>query len=220
MSLVTCTGSGATLEVYSATIVRPFAGVWHATLDVDSGVELSGQVTIGVADGALSLVGVAKGAIVAERQRVRVVGGAGGLAVRVAAKQYGKVPLRVPLSDILSAAGERLATSSDAEALATVLARWTRMEGRASHALDELVARAPGAVWRMTASGAVFVGVNRWPAVTLDYVLVEDDPVARRMVIASDDPTLTAGVTLDGRRIEHVVHRFEPTGTRSEVLYS
>lgn len=221
MSLVTITASSGTVEVYEATIVRPLVGVWHADLDVDSSITLSGSVTISIADGALQLVGtVTAGASVAERQRVRVVGGSAGLAKALKAHAYDKAQLRVPLYDVLTASGERLATSSDSDVLSTVLPRWTRTAGPASHAMGQLLAKSPSTIWRMTASGAVWIGRNAWPTVSLDYVTIEDDPARRVMVIASDDPTLTAGVTLDGKRIEHVIHRYAPDSVRTEVWYS
>lgn len=221
MSLVYVTSAAGSVEAYSATITRPLRGVWHAHLEVDSTVSLTGAVTIGVAEGALELVGrVTAGAIIHERQAIRVVGGAAGLSKSLPARSYARSPLRVPLTDVLTASGERLASSSDAAALGTVLTRWTRTEGPASGALEQLVARVPGTIWRVTASGAVWVGTNAWPAVSLEYVTIEDDPARRVMIIASDDPTLSAGVTLDGRRLEHVVHRFASSGTRMEIHYS
>lgn len=221
MSLVYVTGSSGSAEVYAATIVRPLVGVWHADLDVDASVALAGEVTIAVDGGALELVGVmVAGEVIDERQRVRVVGGKGRLSTSLPAKAYDRCQLRVPLYDVLSAVGERIASSSDASALSTPLARWTRTAGPAALALGQLVARVPGAVWRVTASGAVWVGTNAWPTSSLEHLVVEEDPARRTLTLASDDPTLTAGVVLDGRRIEHVVHRFTASGTRTECWYS
>jgi len=222
MALVYCQNSaGVVLEAYAATIVRPLSGVWQAELDVDSSAEITGAVTIVVADGALSLEGtVVGGGTAAARARMRVVGGAGGLSKPLSAKAYDRCSLRVPIADVLAGAGEKLATSADQAVLATVLARWSRVQGPASQALEALVARAPEALWRVTASGAVWVGVNAWPTIQLDHVVTDDDPARKVMVIATDDPTLTAGVVLEGRQVRHVVHRYEQGSVRSEVWYS
>jgi len=222
MALVYCRNTaGVVLEAYAATTVRPLSGVWQAELDVDSSAEITGPVTIVVADGALSLEGtVGPSGKFAERARMRVIGGAGGLSRSLPAKGYARCPLRAPISDVLASAGEKLATSSDQAVLDTLLPRWSRLEGPASQALEMLVARAPGALWRVTASGAVWVGVNAWPTIQLDHVVTDDDPARKVMEIAADDPTLTAGVVLDGRQVRHVVHRYEQGSVRSEVWYS
>jgi hypothetical protein len=207
--------------VVRATIHRPRIGVWHADLEVDSEKDLpSSQVTLSIADGKLQLFGVARATgIFHGLMQVRMVGGAGGFTRAVTPKYYRRAPLRIPLNDILAAAGEHVATSADVSILGTHLLSWSIFGGEAGQALTALLAKVPTATWRMTASGAVWVGVEAWPAVTLDHVVTNEDKALGWMELASEDPTLTAGVTLDGRKVSNVVHRYEPGSVRSEVWF-
>lgn len=205
-------------RVLAAVISRPLMGNWHADLEIDTSDAPVGAATISIADGRLELVGtILRAEPFAGGVRARMVGGAGALSTTLPAKAYGPVTLRVLLADLLSAAGERLATSSDADQLARSVSSWTRTQGPASIALGALVERAPGCLWRVTASGAVFVGVNTWPAVTLAHEVLSEDQADGHVMLATDDPTLTAGVTLEGRRISYVRHTYAPDRVRTEA---
>jgi hypothetical protein len=129
MSFVTVNGA----RVYEGSIVRPFSGVWHADLAVEADAAPTGRVSISVADGALVLAGTAfRTGSFADRVRLRVVGGAGGIGTVIVPAWYRDVPARIVLSDALSAVGEQLATTTDPAALSMRLAQWARARGEAS----------------------------------------------------------------------------------------
>ncbi len=110
---------------------------------------------------------------------------------------------------------ESLSSASSASLLAAVLPRWVRTAGPAGNALSALLSRTPGAAWRVLPDGTVWAGVDEWPASDADYALLEDDASERRLVLASDE-LLTPGVTLDGRRLSHLVHTVTASSSRTE----
>src|SRR5262245_42702100 len=114
------------LRVTRASIVFPLVGTWRATLELDTADALSRSVTIEAASGCLSLKGTAfRSGEHAGKTVASVVGGAAGLAKTVDAKYYKAVPVKIPLTDLLSAGGEVLASSADSAIQNVFLNLWT-----------------------------------------------------------------------------------------------
>lgn len=218
-----------TLTVAGSAVVRgrvtvPRVGPWHAEVRLDADVPPSGAVALSWGDGAATW----RGFIVPGRagayttggpSQVRVVGGAGGLSREVDGASYRSTTPRVVLGQILSAVGERLSGASPAATLDRSLARWSRAAGPAGAQVDRL-ARTLGVPWRVLPDGSVYFG----PEVAGALDLGAQGSVTRRLPadalvqVATDTPwTLTVGLTLDGVRVEQIVHHLGPDRIRSDL---
>lgn len=218
--------------VLSATIQEPASNAWIAELEVDaedaSKFAVGATVTIQVVDTQIQWVGtVATGGAFVQRVTARVVGGAGGFSRVLPPAHYVGVPLAIPLAHILLGAGEILATSLTAAqlatqtaVLATLLSRWSRIEGTAGSQLMRLLEAVPDASYRVLRDGTIFVGIEPFSEQTIDRVdVIDEAPIERWQEIATDLPELRPAVTFQGRRTGDVVHRVEPTSVRTEVYY-
>lgn len=209
-----CTING--LAVIEARIALPRVGLWHLDATVDDASELSGAVD--VVYGSTTLRGtVARAGVRDDSSRVRVVGGAGGMAKRIAPKSYIQLPLRIPLTDLLEAAGEKLSPSADPALLGAMVSRWTRLEGPASHALASLLERRDVA-WRPAADGTIWIGSERWPVAELEHELLFEDAITNRVRLYAEDPTLLPGTTFEGQRVSYIEHHFGAE-LRTEVWF-
>lgn len=208
-----------------ATLTLPRVGPWTADVVVDT-TALSGssvKMQLG-GDGSMAFVGTlyrsgtARGAAVA-----RIVGGAGGFGKTLPAKSYGLTVLKLPLSELLTAAGETLAATSDATVLATQLRSWARFQTSAGSAMAALVhGVSTTASWRVLPNGTVWVGAEYWPASALlppQYALTKDDPNHNRQEIAADVPAVYPGQTFAGRKVSVVEHRVRADRIRTLVYF-
>lgn len=205
--------------VLSGTLTRPLKGSWTADLEVDADSAPTGRVTL--AGAGLSLVGtVVQSQSWNDRQRARIVGGAGGMGRELAPAFYRSASLRTIVTALLSAAGETLSSTSSASVISRSVPVWVRLRGTAAAVLDQVLAVfAPSAVWRHLPDGSVWVGEPTWSAVTVSAVVQDnrgDEEVAE---LAGEDLSLDAGVTLLGRRVGLVRHHITPAALRSEVSW-
>ena len=208
MALVTLSSPSTSAGVISGRIRIPRVGAWYADLVVDHGAseDLAGAVELAIGNdqvrkGTAHRLGDRLG-----RTHVRVVAGAGGLQTPCKPKAYGNVPLRLPLNDVLSGAGEQLSSTADARVLAHQLPAWSTLAQASGEVVAELAA-AIGATWRMLVDGTLWVGVETWPSSEItDYSLVDSEPEFGRVKIASDEPTLLPGTSLDLGNVSYVEH--------------
>lgn len=214
--MITLNGS----HVHSARLTRPLSGAWLAELDVDVADPPSGAATIALEGGGTLAGTVVRGGDFTERVTVQVAGGRGGLAKVLPSKWYRSVTLRTLIVDALFAAGERLAATSDASFLSTRVPAWNRRNGKLAAHLDELVARVAGAVWRVLADGTIWFGIPAWTAREVLFDTYEDDAVTRRLLIATDDLAIDAGVSVGERKITRVEYSFEGARTRTVLWYA
>lgn len=215
------------VTINGATVIRgnvriPLHGPWTSVLEVDAATAPTGPVTVNLG-GVRDFKGtVLRSGTYLQRTLVEVVGGAGGLARTIRRNYYQpSLTLRVLLGDVLREAGEQLGSTADSAVTSRVLASWTRHQGLASSALNELLRGSPGALWRVLPDGTVHVGIPTFPVASLEsFDLIDDDVLAKRIVIATDDPRLDAGTTFEGRRLDLVVHRFDAGQYRVEGYYA
>ena len=206
--------------VLEARVRLPRAGAWVASVSVDTRDLPSGRVELVVRDqtfaGTVRRAGLWRGTA-----SVQLVGGAGGLATPLPPKAYRSTPLRIPLGDVLTAAGETLASDADEELLGRTLTAWVRTAGPGSAALERLLAGAgPGYGWRVKAEGAVWVGAETWPELELaDAQLLVEEPHEGRAVVWDETLALRPGVTFMGRRVSLVEHHLSPDRLRSTVTF-
>ncbi len=210
----------AGFDVQAGTLTMPLVGAWHfeGLVDADAGLEPGEFANIEIEGGATLFGVIRRGGVAFERAEIQVVGGAGGLSREVASAGYRNATARIVATDILTAVGEELSTTSDATVLGASLPFWGRQSMSAGAALDALV-DALSASWRVLDDGTVWIGVDAYSAIVLPAdaeVLAECRPIGQRTLV---DETLSMrpGRTLDGVRIAHVVHRISPDGIRTDV---
>ena len=146
-----------------------------------------------------------------------MVGGNGGLSKTIPGKSYtgSGVKVGAVLRDILHACGEDLSDLSDGPTLEQVLPRWHVSSGPANEALTDL-ATAAGASWRVLRDGTVWFGVELWPEVSPDHVLVDEDWSSGALTLAPETADMVPGVVYQGQKIEYVVHQLDEK-LRTEV---
>lgn len=202
------------IEPITAQIRMPRMGAWHADISTSDEETLSGLTTFTV-DG-VTYVGTVKpsnSGLDGTRARCRVVGGRGGLSTKVQAKSYsGGAGTRVGtiVADILKDCGESLSDLSDAELLERRVPRWHITEGLASHALVKL-ADAVGGAWRVLRDGTLWFGVETWPEVSPEGLIVDEDWSEGAITFAAEAPNMIPGTVFQGQRIELVVHELGET---------
>jgi len=216
----------ANLSLSTALVTLPIVGAWHADVRATpqqgtDPVVLSGQVTLEL-DG-LTLVGtVVRSAPEDGMIAARIVGGAGGFGLTLAARYYrGSPTVRRIVEDLLRDCGETLDADSDSAVLATALGTWQRASEPAGAALTRILA-AHGGSWRVNPAGTVLiVGAEAWPTVEPEHTLVPGTEGASGSVrVAWPDGTpadVLPGITFRGSQIRYVVHELAPDGLRTEL---
>lgn len=222
MPLMTCAG----VDVLDAEIHLCARGAWWARARLDSSKTPSGRVTLS-AEGGLSLSGfVVTGGVFTDVSHVHIVGGAGGLSKVQAAAAWQNAQLRDPLDAALSAAGESLSSTVASTVLSVQLPAWTRAAETTVRAIDGLCGAASAATgqaitWRVLPDGAVWLGVETWPAqdIPAGSDLLEAFPAEGRYVIGADTPSLLPGVALAGvGNVVAVDHWITPHEVRTWAL--
>jgi hypothetical protein len=203
-----CTVNGA--PVLAGSISLPRVGVFTVDVELpapaDHSTTLTGAAALQLGT-ALSLSGTfaRSGLDGRGRIRCRIVGGKGGLGKTLSPRSYLGVPMRIPLTDILNDAGEKLSSTADPTILAFQMPAWSRMSAIAGVSLAALVAAA-GANWRVLTDGTLWVGTESWPPSTMQAVAVSYEPEAKRRTFASISPTVLPGQTYGGEHVVFVQH--------------
>jgi hypothetical protein len=216
VSLTTFNGSA----VIEADLSMPRVGAWVGRLVVQASEIATGLATLKI--GSAELTCYAHRATVYQgRATAMLVGGrAGRLEEATRAQAFRPAPAAVVLGSTLLEAGETLATSSNLVLLAKFLPRWTRLARPAGAELAALALHL-GASWRFLDTGALWFGLDTFPAYELpDRIIVGDDPDRRRMTVAgSVVHLLRPGITFEGRRVSGVALRLTPESARAELSY-
>lgn len=193
-------------RVLGGEIVVPLSGAWRADLELDTETAPTGAVTVELEDGT-TLKGFARrGKAHGGSTGVRLVGGAGGLAKTIPSKHHRRPSKSLVASDICSAAGETLLSTS---ALDGDLPAWSRIEGTAGEALSRL-AEELGVLWRVTLAGEVTFSAATWP----DSGLAELDVIDRDAALATAEVSrfVEPGKSLLGERVTLSTIRFTKSG--------
>jgi len=210
------------LPVLKAAVTLPLVGPWAADLVIDSAQPPSGAVTLTLGwDASINLVGtIYRGGQTRGAATARVVGGAGGLGTVLPAKGYHGVTLQLPLSEALTAGGERLSEKSDRLVLSTYLPAWSRLSAPVGVAVAAMMHVVPDASWRVVPDGSVWVGNEAWlPSKLAKFTVTKDDPHHARLEIAAEVPAVYPGDTLSGRKVSCVEHRIEPRQARATIYF-
>ncbi len=206
--------------VVKGSVVLPARGAWIAELELDADDTLpTGQHAATLDLGSQSLTGTVatdRQGVYAGKLTARLVGGGNGLATILTARKYRGVPLSIPLTDILNETGERLSSTSASATLTYPLPHWARARGPASSALECLLTAA-GATWRILPDGALWVGVNTYPAATFDGEVIEERHGGSWKLLSPNSGTLLPATTLFDRQVNAVVYRIASDSFKAEA---
>lgn len=216
---MTATANG--INVLSGTLSMPRVGAWRADLDleVSDAAKVTGPVTVAI-DGTTWLGTAADVGAFADRTRVRVVGGAGGLAKSAGPQFYHAIPGRVVVEDLLAIAGEKLSPTSDMARLGAILSFWTRPAGEVRELLVQIFEEL-GVDWRILPDGTLWAGVDTWTAaaVPLDTPVLDERAHEGSVVIAEAAPTLLPGTTYRGRRVRELTLNVDAQASRTTAFF-
>jgi hypothetical protein len=220
MALATLNG----FDVVSARITLPLSGAWHADVIVDSAKAPTGAALL-VLDGGLRLTGrTTRSDAYLETSYLRMTAGADGMRRTARPKFYTSGTVGVVLRDLLSTAGETLATSSAADVLGATLPAWATIAQPVGAALAVLLARGgpAGATWRHLPDGTLWVGVETWPDSGMvdgtDFVQVDSHPHEDRVELGVETLHLLPGTLLQGRRVNTVEHDLQDGRVRTSAM--
>jgi len=195
------TSDGAELAAAAGDLYLPLQGDWTSHLTLADTPDSPPTGLVQLAWHGLQLTGTILRSGAAEGQTTLLVaGGRGGLWRQVPAKYYDhQFAVRLPLSELLAAAGEQLSAASTSAVLQGTLPSWPRRRDLAGHLLDDL-AEATGALWRVLSDGSVFFGADDFApseaVLDTDYTLLHTDPEWLQQELA---PLTAAGVPLPGQ---------------------
>lgn len=195
--------------VVSLALRLPRIGVWHADITLVPSAPLpEGRVTLD-AMGTKYSGTVLRAGVSCQLPVARIVGGAGGMSKAIAPRSYQGVDVRLPLTSILSAAGETLSAAADSTMLARRLPFWIQMAASAGEALGLLLRTAAVPAWRVLADGTVWVGAENWPASKLaDFSILSEDLRLGVHTVFAEEPSVFPGETWADQRVSVVEHRF------------
>lgn len=194
------------------------AGAWDAELWLGSDIEVAGPAVVDVA--GVQFVGTAtSGKDSGNRVSVRVVGGAGGLSSTVTAIAFAQATRGTILQAALGSGGETLSPLSDSTVTGGLLAHWSIASGTVAEAVRRLVEHA-SATWRVLPDGTIWVGVDVFPPVEPEHVLISESPVNQRLVVAVDTASILPGTTFRGRHVSSVEYTISHRSMRASVSYA
>lgn len=196
----------------------PLQGAPVGTFEIDSVDEaLSGQVDLEL-PGTTFKVTVLSGGPSEGTNRVRVVGGAGGLRTVMEAQHYYQATVRMVVDAALQAGGERLSILSDQGALNQTIRDFMRFSETVGVTLDA-VARATNLLWRVQPDGTVLLATPTWETAEPEHALLREDLVERVLTISSEDALVQPGTTFLGERVLCAEHYFDDGAWRTLVHY-
>jgi len=132
----------------------------------------------------------------------------------VSAKAYRGVPIRLPVVDTVTDAGEVVSTKAT-WGMSIMLSNWLRMQSPATHAIGTLV-RSGRFSWRFLSDGTLWFGDDTWEESNVTYELLDQSPADDSVFVATDD-LVEPGTTLIGRRVGRV--HVDPCEMRTTIWF-
>lgn len=204
------------VAVVAGTITLPRVGRWVADLELEAAPPAP-RAKATLKGPALSLVGhVARSGSFVGAHRVRLCGGAGGLALPLPGQHFRSMPISLLLDDLLGLVDERRSPTIDQDILGRSLTSWVRPAGAASQALTTL-ADLLGVVWRVLADGTIWLGEDTWRETAATGELLDANPMQRTVHAAFETMAILPGQTFKGLRVDVVSHTISDTGFRTEL---
>lgn len=207
------------IPVIAASLVVPFAGIWHADVVLAQETDVAGAQVLSLAGSTWNCAYV-RAIDFAGRRGVRLVGGNGGWRTAVPAKQYlsaSGVVLSMVMGDLASLVQE-IPPVLDASLSPTVGGAFVRQAGLASLVLQQLLGD-----WWMDPTGVVQTVPRAATAITSDFVAMDVAGASGRYIIATESPgdwvpgSTFVGPTVSGT-VNLVRHMLTADTIRTEVM--
>jgi hypothetical protein len=206
--------AGAEYDVARGTMMLPRCGVWTSDLTVNASERMTGSA-VAILDGVEMPAHVQSAHVIEGMLRVRLVGGAGGLAKQATTNYYKGGTVAHVFRDLLRDAGESISGDCTQSVLNLGLQSWTSLGrlpvtvGSLIQALADSAAEATGSevLWRVLFDGKVWLGIERWPMCPADVRILSADGPNRSDLLGTDALGIWPGTTIDGRRVDSVVHQ-------------
>jgi hypothetical protein len=202
----------------SASIVLPYQGIWHADIELDQAVTLSGLVTLTVSDMVL------KGSIYRQgtflnSSSIRMVGGYLGWPKKTTAKEYRSsfgVKFSVIAGDAARETGEKIFIPSDF----SVGEFYERQAEAAVRVLDTFAD-----IWWMREDGVTVIGDRAQPIITSAFDVMSDGTslAMGKITIATDKPgdwlpgVKFSSPTLAQKQASAIIHKLTKDKLRTEI---
>lgn len=176
------------VDISRGLVVVPRYGIGHAEVVGASDwiLTIGSQVPVVLGDLTLTMT-VADGDAFGAESRWTLVAGYGGWSTTVGAKAYRSdsgILLSTTLQDLATTCGELVNVTADR----VVGYAWTRMQGLASVALEELV----GSEWYIDPGGVTQIGPRPASSISpLDVVVERYEPSIRRATVSLNDDSYT-----------------------------
>jgi hypothetical protein len=199
-------------RVTSARVYVPAWGRWFAEVDVDGEHELTGSVTLKIADltlkGAVLSGGAAKG-----RSHYRLVAGAGTWGQSVPKKDYSN-DAQVKASTVLSDAAGAVKEPIGKAPSGTVGPKFVRPEGPAMSVLEHVAPKG----WYVDNDGVTQIGKRAAGKLPAGVTHGPVDLARGTVTLASDSIVdIMPGLVVDGLTAVDVLHKISVDGLRSKV---
>lgn len=206
--------------VLDMTVTLPRVGVWCVDYSVDTldPTTVNGAIAIVLGDSSpLNLAGTTLRADVWRgRVRGRAFAGANKLGTIMPPKSYASVTSQRLFSDLLTAAGEKLSTTSSLSGNSPMVA----LEAITAGASINLFTDWLGYTWRSLLDGTVWIGNETWPEITPpQFDLLDYDPEDKRQTWGVTSPWAIPGTVVNGMNIDRVVHHVRSDAIRTEVWF-
>jgi hypothetical protein len=202
--------SGVT--VLECRVHLPRWGLWFAEVVTDQPAELSGQVTLTVAD--LNLRGtIVAGGPWLGRSAYRIVGGAGGWAKRIPSKGYAS-DAGVKASTVIGDAAREAGETVEGAPKTSLGPAWERMAGAASLTLQLCTERA----WYVGEDGVTRFGARPRQQYAGGAARGSVDLAAGTIELMSDSiASLVPGVVVEGVEALDVLHELHGAKLRTTI---
>lgn len=214
------------VAVVSGVACMPLAGAWTVDVIVSADKAIEGKCTLAIDDG-LTFVGTAfRTGVFEDTAYVRIAPGADGLRKNAKRTHYRNVAASVILRDLLAAAGEQLAASSDAGLLRTQFPSYTQLQQSIGMSISALLGdrRLQSPSWRALLDGTIWAGYESWPDAGVrapaDYQDIAEQPQRGLAELGFEAPRLQPGQSLEGRNISYLEHRFDANSVRTMALFA
>lgn len=197
------------IPVLAGCLMLPRCGAWSALVRLDTSETIPSLVDIDW--GGLKLKGAfVRGGFESGSLWCRIVGGQGGLGTVIDASGYKRPKVGAVLDALMSASGEKAASSITADLRGRQLEWFALMAGQTvGDALTKL-ADATNSTWRILPDGSVWMGAETWPESKAEPEEVEVLEVAmasfRLRVRMLDASQILPGQEWGGNRIDRIEH--------------
>ncbi len=203
----------------------PSTGSWIANLVLDTsdttGFADNDPVTIEDSNGLFfsGTVVPRRTGLFIETLHVRVIGGRGGMGKPTQARTFSRAVVRDVINALLADSGEILSPTVDSSLLATFVGNWNIYSDTVAAALDKFLSSIdPDLNWRIQPDSRLWIGVETFPITTVDYQLLETNPVEQIYTLGISNLTFAQGISIDGvGKVSRIEYQILPASIRAQV---